>query len=90
MWLSPPDVDAALGPLTLPQECHLPVTFTSVISGPQLKSLREQRSRTIAVMGLDFLSQLECLYRSLLLLRVAVGCSFGATLGVSSVLWLGA
>lgn len=84
MWSSPPDVDAALGPLTLPQECHLPVKFTSVISGPRLKSLREQRSRARAVMGL------ECLYWSLLLLRVAVGCSFGTTLGVSSGLWLGA
>lgn len=54
-----PGVDAPLGPL------HLPAKFPSVISGPWLKSLREQRSRATAVMLWVFLVQLECLYQSL-------------------------
>lgn len=64
MWLPPPGVAAAVGPLALTWECHLPVKFPSVISGPWLKS-REQRSRARAVICLDFLSQLEYLFRSL-------------------------
>lgn len=63
MWLSLSGADAAPGPLTLPWELPSPSEISVCNFRPLVEILERKRSRARAVMGLDFLSQLECSYR---------------------------